>query len=292
MDERPSFRMIVSIFHRLEYTYEQEVSLGPQLIYLYPKQDRYCEIVELHTEILPRPSKVSTHIDAEGNTQQIAVFEHTSNFLIVELQAKLKLEDFNPFDFYYVPKEAHKLPMKYNADQRKVLGPYLLSETIPAEIILLSNDLLSKSNGFTSAFLMEVNNYIFSEYTYEIREEGNAHLPAFTLQQKKGSCRDFAVLFSAICQAQGLATRFTSGYYFGHSPVQAPDQSHNLHAWVEVYLPGGGWRGYDPTQNEVVCGNHVALATSYDLNLVSPLSGYFRGNGTSKLKSMVDLKRK
>jgi len=282
--------MIASIFHRLEYTYDQEVSLGPQIIYLYPKPDRFCEMLEINLGVFPTPSKLSIHLDAEGNTQQIALFEEPTNYLNVELQAKIKLETLNPFDFYFVPKEAQKLPMKYDPEQKRVLGPYFMNETISAELMVLSNNLFSKVKAQTSAFLMEVNNYIFTEFTYEIREEGNANLPGYTLWQKRGSCRDFAVLFSAICQAQGLATRYASGYYVGHSPVQVPDQSHNLHAWVEVYLPGGGWCGYDPTQNEVVCGNHIALATSYDLNIIAPLSGYFCGDGQSRLHTKVDIK--
>lgn len=283
--------MLASIFHRLEYLYEQEVNLGPQRLYLYPRQDKFCEVQTWNLQIHPQPNKLSEHVDAEGNFQQIAFFHHPSRLLIVEMVATVQVEPYNPFDFYFIPKESQKLPMNYHLEHRKVLSPYLSNETLAPEIVNLSNTLQSNVNGFTSAFLMQVNQFIFSKIEYELREQGNANDPLYTLREKKGSCRDFAVLFASICRAQGFATRFVSGYYIGSSPLNAPDQSHNLHAWVEVFLPGGGWRGFDPTQNEVVCGNHIALASSFDLSQIPPVSGYFNGNGASKLTTIVDLRR-
>jgi len=282
--------MIASIYDRLAYAYQHEVNLGSQILYLKPKSNENCEILELNLEIFPNPVKISSNVDPEGNEQLIALFEQSTTIFTVELIAKVHLTPFNPFDFYFIPQDAQKLPMRYDAEQRRVLSPYLVNETLPAEIIVLSNQLLYKANTYTSAFLMEINQFICDEFTYEIREEGRAHLPNFTLSQKRGSCRDFAVLFASICQAQGLATRFVSGYYVGQSPQDVPDQSHNLHAWVEVYLPGGGWKGFDPTQNEVVCGNHVALATSFDLNLIPPVAGYYHGDSPSTLSTSVNLK--
>ena len=108
---------------------------------------------------------------------------------------------------------------------------------------------------------------------------------------RKGSCRDYAVLFSALCRALGLATRFVSGYYVGVAPVDVPNQTHHLHAWVEVYLPGGGWRGYDPTQHEVVAGNHIPLAASCLPEEITPVFGSYRGSATSELITKVSIER-
>lgn len=281
--------MKYNIYHRLEYRYESHVSLGPQIIYLQPKQDLTCEIIEYQLEILPKASKISSHKDAEGNHQQIAIIDQPTDYLIVELRASVELNKFNPFDFYYIPKECQILPIVYDHEHQLILQPYISIEECLSDIQVFSNQLREKANRFTSKFLMEVNEYIFQNFEYEIREEGFARSPFETIQHQRGSCRDFAVLFAVICQAQGLATRFASGYYVGHSPMENPDQSHNLHAWVEVYLPGGGWIGFDPTQNEVVCGNHITLATSYDLTLIPPLRGYYNGTSISKLKSFVNI---
>lgn len=278
-----------SIFHRLEYSYEQEVLLSPQVLYLHPRQDSFCELEHLDLEIYPKPTNLSTHHDAEGNTQQVAVFDAPTNVLIVELKAKMKLQSFNPFDFFFVPKETSKLPFRYTTEQETVLSPYFAKEMLPSEVVLLSNELVYKSEQFTAAFLMAAIEFISNNISYEIRETGRANPSELTLLSKKGSCRDFSILFSDLCRAQGLATRFVSGYYVGQDS-EYQDQSHHLHAWVEVYLPGGGWRGYDPTQNEVVCGNHIALATSFDLQNIPPLSGFYTGNSASILKTIVDLK--
>jgi transglutaminase-like putative cysteine protease len=143
----------------------------------------------------------------------------------------------------------------------------------------------------TSDYLSALNEFISSNFAYEIREEGNPNKPEFTLINRKGSCRDYAVLFSALCRAMGLATRFVSGYYIGVAPVDVPNQTHHLHAWVEVYLPGGGWRGYDPTQHEVVSGNHIPLAASCLPEEITPVHGSYRGAASSLLTTNVFIER-
>ena len=138
---------------------------------------------------------------------------------------------------------------------------------------------------------MQINEFIFKNFAYEIREEGAPNTPEVTLLSRKGSCRDYAVLFSALCRAMGLATRFVSGYYTGAAPVDLPNQTHHLHAWVEVFLPGGGWRGYDPTQHEVVSGNHIPLAASCLPEEITPVYGTYRGAATSILTTNVFIER-
>lgn len=282
--------MVATIFHRLEYIYDMDVFLGPQQFYLSIKPDAHIDVIREEIAVYPPPEKLIEQTDAEGNVLKMAFFEKKTKQLLVESKIKLEAKTFNPFDFYYFPKESQRLPVKYPEEHSQFLQAYLLNEQPTDEIRRISDYLKKNSAGFTSAFLMAINHFIFEGFAYEIRHEGNAKTAIETLNRKSGSCRDFAYLFAAIAQAQGLATRFVSGYYLGHSPIDAPDQSHNLHAWVEVFLPGGGWRGFDPTQNEVVCGNHVALACSYDLSKVAPVSGYFFGNAVSTLKTIVDLK--
>jgi transglutaminase-like putative cysteine protease len=107
------------------------------------------------------------------------------------------------------------------------------------------------------------------------------------LISRKGTCRDYAVLMIAACKALGLAARFVSGYCYG-SELQA----HELHAWVEVYLPGAGWRGFDPTEGRIVDFHYIALASSAQAELINPIRGGFRGNAVSSLNAFVDIQQK
>ena len=111
----------------------------------------------------------------------------------------------------------------------------------------------------------------------ETRDHGAPLPPSITFQKKRGACRDLVLLFMAVCRRFGLASRFVSGYQEGDPDME---QRH-LHAWAEVYIPGGGWRGYDPSHGLVVADRHIALAASYAPEGTAPVKGSFRGTGVS-----------
>lgn len=207
------------------------------------------------------------------------------------MNAVVETTEFNPFDFVYFPFESKTLPLNYTHSYQKTLSPYLGQEGVNSLVEQTARQIASQVKWNTSSFLSELNEFIFKQFAYEIREEGAPNSAEYTLVNRRGSCRDYAVLFSAMCRALGLATRFVSGYYVGIAPVDVPNQTHHLHAWVEVYLPGGGWRGYDPTQHEVVAGNHIPLAASCLPEEITPVFGSYRGSATSELITEVIIDR-
>jgi transglutaminase-like putative cysteine protease len=119
-----------------------------------------------------------------------------------------------------------------------------------------------------------------------IRETGKPQEPAFTLQQRQGSCPDLAVLFIDVCRAVGIAARFVSGYRrYGRDPAKR-----YMHAWPEVFLPGGGWRGYDATQSTLVTDHHVAVAASHEPAGAAPIQGaYFGESVPSKMEAWLQI---
>jgi transglutaminase-like putative cysteine protease len=165
------------------------------------------------------------------------------------------------------------------------LQSYLNRKGVTTYVDQTARQIAASVNWDTSSFLSELNKFIHS-FAYEIREEGDAYSPEKTLLERRGSCRDYSVLFMAMCRALGIASKFVSGYYFSD-----PNQPQYLHAWVNVYLPGGGWRGYDPTQNCLVSGRHIPLATSAMPNLISPIHGTFRGSAQSVFKAEVSVRK-
>jgi transglutaminase-like putative cysteine protease len=129
--------------------------------------------------------------------------------------------------------------------------------------------------------------YIFNRFRREERKHGHPWNPEKTLQKGKGACRDFAWLYVVSCRSLGLAARFVSGYHLPFNPREKPE----LHAWADVFLPGAGWIGFDPSLGLAVSSRHVSLAASYDPLLTLPTSGKFWGKDSkSNLKVAISIR--
>lgn len=283
--------MIAKIKHLLSYRYSTAINLEPHILYLHPRKSSLLTIHSCTLDVNPKPIQISKNLDPEGNIQNILFFINPTNFLKIEMNTVVETTEFNPFDFVYFPFESKSLPLNYTHSYQKTLSPYLGLEGVSTIVDQAARQIASQAKWNTSAFLSDLNEFIYSQFTYEIREEGAPNSAEYTLVNRRGSCRDYAVLFSAMCRALGLAARFVSGYYVGVAPVDVPNQTHHLHAWVEVYLPGGGWHGYDPTQHEVVAGNHIPLAASCSPEEINPVFGSYRGSATSELITEVIIDR-
>ncbi len=283
--------MIAIIKHLLTYQYSSAVNLEPHVLYLHPRKSSLLTVNFFTLDVNPKPVQISKNLDPEGNIQNILFFKEPTDCLKIEMNTVVETTEFNPFDFVYFPFESKTLPLNYTNSYQKTLSPYLGQEGVTTLVEQTARQIASQVKWNTSSFLSELNEFIFKQFAYEIREEGAPNSAEFTLVNRKGSCRDYAVLFSAMCRALGLATRFVSGYYVGVAPVDVPNQTHHLHAWVEVYLPGGGWRGYDPTQHEVVAGNHIPLAASCLPEEITPVFGSYRGSASSELITKVSIER-
>jgi transglutaminase-like putative cysteine protease len=164
-----------------------------------------------------------------------------------------------------------KLPIDYPSSLLTQLQPYLKSYgfTTNPVAVQLAQEIADEVKGNTLSFLNTLNERIYQDCEHIVRETGEAWQAELTWNAKRGSCRDFAVLFMEVCRAMGLATRFVSGYQEGDLDQ---DERH-LHAWVEVYLPGGGWRGYDPTHGLAIADRHIALVASPVPSYASPIVG-------------------
>nr|WP_263858161.1 transglutaminase family protein [Waterburya agarophytonicola] len=176
----------------------------------------------------------------------------------------------NPFEYLLEPW-ATVLPFDYPQSLLRQLEPYLqpygfVSDRLALE---LAQDILIAVDNNTLDFLFALNQRIYQDCEYITRETGSPFPPGVTWRYKKGSCRDYTVLFMEVCRAVGIAARFVSGYQEGDRAMSERD----LHAWVEVYLPGGGWRGYDPTLGLIISDRHIPLVASAIPEYAAPISG-------------------
>lgn len=270
--------MLYHIVHNTIYNYQQTVFLRPHTIRLIPRSDAEQKVHKFSLKIDPEPLGICYNSDLEGNVILQTWFNEPTNFLQIKVTSEVETLRKNPFDYLLEPF-ALNLPIDYSASLLTQLWPYLQRQypgNIDPIAAQLAQEILVASYYQTTAFLSKLNQQIYENCQYVIRETGDPLPAGITWKEKSGSCRDFAVLFMEVCRAVGLPARFVSGYQEGD-----PDQvERDLHAWVEVYLPGAGWRGYDPTHGLAVSDRHIPLVASIFPNYTTPISGSFSPPGT------------
>lgn len=281
------------VSHTTVYQYDRPVSLSPHVIRLRPRADLTQTVSNFTLDIAPAPTQVIENIDLDGNNILIAYF---SSELLITLQISTSFEiqthRSNPFAYLLEPW-VNRLPLDYPASLQAQLQPYFPSvaanfPTLDPVAVELANDIWHKTDGNPVMFLWELNQQIFNTCQHIVREQGDPFPPSVTWKTKTASCRDMTVLFIDACRAMGLATRFVSGYHEGD-----PDWEHrHLHAWAEVYLPGAGWRGYDPTQGLAVGDRHIALVAAPNSRATAPISGSLKNGlgATTEMQHTLTIK--
>ncbi len=271
--------MVFHISHGTRYTYSQPVFLEPQVLRLIPRTDCAQKLIDYDITIKPAPVGQSRFLDIEGNICIYAWFSGVTDSFEIHSVSKTATFRQNPFDYILSGDEYKRVPLNYPENLKSLLLPCLQNSSKDLLVQELAKIIMEESNGNTLAFLNNLNSYIYKNFKVTIREEGDPYPPEKTLQEKTGACRDLTVLFMECCRYAGIAARFVSGY---HS-CDPKSHEHYLHAWAEVYLPGGGWRGYDPTLGLAVADTHIAIAASSHFLNASPITGSFRATGVQQI---------
>lgn len=216
------------------------------------------------------PIGSSEYLDLDGNNSIKLWFNQPTTKLSIQATAEVETLCSNPFAYLLEPW-VNPIPWDYPNSLWKQLEPYLQPYGFVTDPVALelAQEIASTCNGNPLDFLFNLNQRIYQDCEYVTRETGEPFAPGVTWRGKKGSCRDYTVLFMEVCSAMGIASRFVSGYQEGDAEQLVRD----LHAWVEVYLPGAGWRGYDPTLGLVVSDRHIPLAASAIPSYTAAVSG-------------------
>ena len=219
---------------------------------------------------------MSQYLDAEGNSVAKVWFEGVTDALVLQTRFLVRTLRTNPFDFLLDREEHYKVPLVYCDAEAAALQRFRGNGSQPgATVANYAQDVMEVARGETLRFLNGLNRRIYEEFRIVVRKEGAAYSAAETLEKREVACRDVANLFVECSRVVGLAARFVSGYQEGD-----PDQDdRHLHAWAEVYLPGAGWIGYDPTHGLAAADGHVAVAAAPSPAGAAPLTGTFRGTG-------------
>ena len=272
------------IRHHTHYHYSQPVRLSPQQLRFHPRDDGAQRVVDHQLAITPVPEGRNDHLDLEGNRVTQVWFEQETDQFDIDVTLQVETLRLSAFDFI-LASEAVSLPITHPRDDI-FSSAYLQRIESDDTVDTFAAELSQHVNRDTLRFLDRLNRHLFSEFSHVHRDTGAPQKPAFTLQSRQGACRDLAILFVDCCRTEGIPARFASGYQRGN----LQSERRHLHAWPEVYLPGAGWRGFDPTHGEANCDKHVTIAAAAHSRDTMPVSGSFSGAGiASTLEYTVDI---
>lgn len=274
----------VALQHKTMYRFDRSVILSPHEVRLRPAAHARTPILTYSLTVAPEKHFINWQQDPYGNYIARFVFPEPSDQLTFTVDLIADMTVINPFDFF-VEKYAEQFPFTYPEQLRSELAAYLQTDP-PAPLqsawIASARAALVPAPVPIANFLVSINQRLQQEIAYLLRMEPGVQTPEFTLAQRSGSCRDTAWLLVLMLRQMGLAARFVSGYLIQlvadvkslDGPSGTGIDFTDLHAWVEVYVPGAGWVGLDPTSGMLAGEGHIPLACTATPSSAAPISGF------------------
>jgi len=287
--------ILAAVHHLTHYKYDRPVVLSPQVIRLQPAPHSRTKVLSHSLKVEPAKHFVNVQQDPYGNFLARFVFPEPVTELKIEVDLIADMTVYNPFDFF-VEESAENWPFDYPEELREDLKIYREPEPAGPELKAFLAT-IDRTPGNTVTFLVELNARIQREIGYIVRLETGVQEPGETLSLAKGSCRDSSWLLVQTLRNLGFAARFVSGYLIQLKPdlvsLDGPSGTSvdftDLHAWCEVYLPGAGWIGLDPTSGLLTGESHVPLAATPHFRNAAPISGGFLGSPDTKTAFEYDM---
>jgi transglutaminase-like putative cysteine protease len=271
--------VLLGIDHTNIYRYSRPVELTTHRLMLRPAESHGLQVRSEHLEIHPAHQLRWEH-DVFYNSVAQVTFSQKAEELRIASRYTVEQFNINPFDFV-LEIYTNDLPFAYRGDDIDDLAPYLRPQhpgDEPAVREWLRPFLDSRGRGSTLPFLLALNESVAAGFGYRRREEPGIQSPAETLRSRSGSCRDFALLFMEAAKHMGLAARYVSGYLCSADETKPDVATDATHAWAEIYLPGAGWKGFDPTCGILAAGLHVRVAAVRNPSQATPIRGSYLGD--------------
>lgn len=254
--------------------------MGPQVIRLRPAPHARTNIISYSLTLEPKDHFLNWQQDPFGNFLARMVTSELTQELSVTVDLVAEMATLNPFDFF-VEEAAREWPFDYDPETKEELKPYL-SNPKPGPLLAKYIPTLEFPEAATTIdAIVALNQQVEKDIDYNIRMEPGVQTPEETLKKRSGSCRDSAWLLVHIMRHFGVAARFVSGYLIQlkpdvkplEGPAGAEEDFTDLHAWAEVFLPGAGWIGLDPTSGLLASEGHIPLAATPSPSSAAPITG-------------------
>ncbi len=269
----------VALNHVTHYRYDRLISLSPQIVRLRPAPHTRTRILAYSLQVEPAEHFINWQQDPQANYLARLTFPEKTRELKITVDLVAEMAVLNPFDFFLEPY-ARQYPFAYEAAEQRELAPYLARLPTTRLFSGYLESILRKNKSVVD-FLVDLNMRLSRDVRYLIRMEPGVQSPEETLDRAAGSCRDSAWLLVQLLRHLGLAARFVSGYLIQltpdvkslDGPSGPPQDFTDLHAWCEVYLPGAGWIGLDPTSGLLAGEGHIPLACTPEPSSAAPVTG-------------------
>lgn len=279
--------MNLDICHTTRYEYDREVQFLPHLLYLRPRENPLLRVKSFAFELSPE-ADLHWMRDDFDNLPASAHFLREADVLEIRVRCVVETSEKPPFEFL-VRDYAESRPFEYESLHKFNLGLYLTppEESVQTALREWLSQRFTNQPSNTLAWLLQLNQTIYGSLVYKRRDEAGIQTALETIPTNSGSCRDFASLFVVIARTLGIAARFVSGYLYDPSLDRAAGG--DMHAWVEVFLPGAGWRGMDPTNGIFCTSCYVPVAHAVIAESINPIQGAFWSSSpaTSVLSSQL-----
>jgi transglutaminase-like putative cysteine protease len=281
-------KLLLTVRHLTVYHYSKPVGLGEHRMMFRPRESHDLRLLNSSLEITPRPARLRWLHDVFDNSVAVATFDRSTSELRFDSAVTLEHVE-TTLPEYPLEEYAKTYPFQYADDELPNLGTALAHHYPSDDVKRWAKQYLDASGTTgTMSLLRSMTLGIKKDFVYTRRSEKGVQSPSETLESRRGSCRDFAVLMMEAVRSLGLAARFVSGY------IYVPDRDTGktvgggaTHAWMQAYLPGTGWIDFDPTNSIVGNRNLIRVAVAWDPQQVLPLWGTFVGSASSFLRMDV-----
>ena len=272
--------MKIKYIHNLEYSYEESVQLGEHRLCIKPRSHGFQRLINFNLNISPNPKILYPLLAASGEEINRITFEGYTDSLSIKAISEVETIK-HPCILDGVKERDLTLPFCrsiINRDLQGALEGWMPNGQHDPSAVELAQESLAGSSNNALSFTFQLIEIIQDRVKYTKRHTGPAWPASRTLRERVGSCRDLAMLMVESCRSVGIPSRFVSGYHF-EDPLP---KEFELHAWAELYIPGAGWRGFDPSGKGLIDERYLTLVSSSKSNLTAVITGNFRGKTNLK----------
>ena len=272
--------MKIKYIHNLEYSYEESVQLGEHRLCIKPRSHGFQRLINFNLNISPNPKILYPLLAASGEEINRITFDGFTDSLSIKSISEVETLK-HPCILDGIKERDLTLPFCrsiINRDLQGALEGWMPNGQHDPSAVELAQESLAGSSNNALSFTFQLIEIIQDRVKYTKRHTGPAWPASRTLRERVGSCRDLAMLMVESCRSVGIPSRFVSGYHF-EDPLP---KEFELHAWAELYIPGAGWRGFDPSGKGLIDERYLTLVSSSKSNLTAVITGNFRGKTNLK----------